>query len=302
MFSTVRQRGWHWLGFLLALAVLDCASSGAAERVAAQQTLDRALRGTSAVAVVLNGADGALLAAERPREAAARASTPGSTLKPFFLADALEKGLIRADATLECHRHLRILGRDLACTHPAALTQFRAEDALAYSCNSYFAQLSERFTPQEARRVLEEAGFGSPPHLFAAESTGMVREEDAQGERALEVLGLDGVLATPAQMAEAYWHLWRRIDAASAVWRGLDGSAEYGMANPARTEGVALLGKTGTASDAGQAWTHGWFAGMATDGTRRIVVVIYVPRGNGGDAALLAHRFLSAWRGALTTR
>jgi cell division protein FtsI/penicillin-binding protein 2 len=110
------------------------------------------------------------------------------------------------------------------------------------------------------------------------------------------VLGLDDVTATPAQMAEAYWRLWQQLDRAPAIRRGLEASVEYGMANPARTEGVKLLGKTGTASDAGQPWTHGWFAGMATGGEKGIVVVIYVPRGNGADAALLAHRFLSAWQ------
>jgi len=303
MFPRLRRGGLQWTGALpgaVVAALLCCANSGAAQHEATQRALDRALSGTSAVAVVLDDADGRLLAVERPREAAERASAPGSTLKPFFLAAALEKGAIREDTTLECHRHLRILGRDLTCSHPAALTAFRAEDALAYSCNSYFAQLSERFTPQQVIAVLEQAGLGSPPHLFAGESAGMLREADSDGEQALQVLGLEGVTATPAQMAEAYWQLWRRIDAAPTVRRGLEESVEYGMANPARTEGVALLGKTGTASDAGQAWTHGWFAGMASCGGQRIVVTIYVPRGNGGDAALLAHRFLSAWRSAVT--
>jgi cell division protein FtsI/penicillin-binding protein 2 len=67
------------------------------------------------------------------------------------------------------------------------------------------------------------------------------------------------------------------------------------MAHEASTAGMTIAGKTGTASDAGEAWTHGWFAGIASQETGRVVVVIYVPRGNGADAAALAHRFFALW-------
>lgn len=281
---------------VLLLAGTQC---GAADRNATQAALDRALSGTSAVAVVLDAADGLLLAVAHSSEAAQRSSTPGSTLKPLFLQAALEKQIILPDTALLCHRHLRIHGRDLSCTHPAALSTFRAEDALAYSCNSYFAQLSERFTPNEMMAVLEAYGVGSRPHLFSAESAGMIHEASGGGERVLQMLGLDHVTISPAQLAKAYWQLGRHIDAVPPVRRGLEASVQYGMANPARTEGVSLLGKTGTASDAGQNWTHGWLAGIASCGPKTVVVVILIPRGNGADAALLAHSFLSAWRDAL---
>jgi cell division protein FtsI/penicillin-binding protein 2 len=54
---------------------------------------------------------------------------------------------------------------------------------------------------------------------------------------------------------------------------------------------VTILGKTGTASNPGEAWTHGWFAGAIPG---RFVVVIYLPRGDGGAAARLAQRFFQA--------
>lgn len=261
-----------------------------------QMTLDRSLRRTAASAVVLDGSNGRLLAAERPSAAAWQSSAPGSTLKPFFLEAALRHGLIRDDTILYCRRDLRIAGHDLACTHPAALTAFRAEEAIADSCNSYFAQLASRFASNETADVLRSYGFGSRPHLFAAESAGEVSVPSDEAHRALQVLGVADISATPAQLAEAYWLLARRAPVAPAVSRGLRESVAWGMAHPAATGGVALLGKTGTASNPGEPWTHGWFAGTASRGGRSIVLVIFVPHGNGGDAALLAHRFLSAWR------
>jgi len=217
-------------------------------------------------------------------------------MKPFFLEAALERGLIREDTILYCRRDLRIAGHDLACTHPAALTAFRADEAIAYSCNSYFALLASRFAPNETADVLRSYGFGSRPHLFAGESSGDVDVPRDEANRALQVLGVADISATPAQLAEAYWLLERRAPLAPAVSRGLRESVTYGMAHSAATDGVALFGKTGTASDPGEPWTHGWFAGIASCDGRSIVLVILVPHGNGGDAALLAHRFLSAWR------
>lgn len=217
-------------------------------------------------------------------------------MKPLFLEAALEGGLIHEDTILYCRRSLNIAGHDLACVHPPALTAFRADEAIAYSCNSYFAQLASRFAPGETADVLRSYGFGSRPHLFASESSGDVSVSWDEAHRALQVLGVADISATPAQLAEAYWLLERRSPLSPAVSRGLRESVTYGMAHPAATNGVVLLGKTGTASDPGEPWTHGWFAGMASCGGRSIVLVIFVPRGNGGDAASLAHRFLSAWR------
>jgi cell division protein FtsI/penicillin-binding protein 2 len=62
------------------------------------------------------------------------------------------------------------------------------------------------------------------------------------------------------------------------------------MARSAAVSGVAIPGKTGTASDPGEAWTHGWFAGAIPN---RLVIVVYVPHGDGGTAAELAQRFLA---------
>jgi hypothetical protein len=47
-----------------------------------------------------------------------------------------------------------------------------------------------------------------------------------------------------------------------------------------RSARVVLLSKTGTASEAGQPWRHPWFAGALPG---KLVVVVYVPHGDGGN-------------------
>ena len=288
-------------GWAAGIALFCCGALPAAEvngSGAAQRALNAVLSGTNVVAVVLDGNDGRPLAVERAGEASRLASAPGSTLKPFFLAAALRKGMVRTDTTVACHRNLRIAGHDLACTHPRDETVFDAEQALAYSCNTWFASLARRFTPEQAADALRGYGFGSRTGLLAAESPGFLGRPASEDALELFVLGLENVAVTPLQMARAYFHLETQLSEVPAVQRGLEGSVAYGMAHNAATAGLTIAGKTGTASDPGQAWTHGWFAGIAVRGADRVVVVLYVPRGNGADAAHLAHRFFEQWERA----
>ncbi|MGC2298630.1 MAG: penicillin-binding transpeptidase domain-containing protein [Acidobacteriaceae bacterium] len=271
----------------------------AVETNTAQWALDTALSGTTVVAIVLDGRSGRPIAMERAEEAGRLASAPGSTLKPFFLAAALRRGRVRADTTVVCRGNLRIAGRALGCTHPRDENVLDAERALAYSCNAWFASLATRFAPEQAAAVLREYGFGTRTGLMSGESAGVAGLPANAADLQLFVLGLENVEVTPAQLARAYFQLSQQFGEAPVVERGLEASVAYGMAHNAATADVIIAGKTGTASDAGQAWTHGWFAGIASRGPERVVVAIYVPRGNGADAALLAHRFFEVWgRGA----
>jgi cell division protein FtsI/penicillin-binding protein 2 len=280
------------------LTILPCIvlpRSAGASATPQQRALDAALSGTNAVGVVLDGRQGRVIAAVREAEAAQIASAPGSTLKPFFLTAALRQGRVSAQTTVMCHGDLRIAGRNLACTHPREDNVLDSERALAYSCNTWFANLAQRLTPNEAAGVLRAYGFGSRTGLLREEAMGEVRTPRDETEVQLQVLGLRDVAVTPLQLAQAYARLASELDAAPVVRRGLEGSVAYGMAHSAATSGMTIAGKTGTASDPGEAWTHGWFAGIATRRGERVVVVVYVPHGNGADAALLAHRFFVAW-------
>ena len=270
-----------------------------------QNTLQSSLLGTPATAIILDAETGKLLATVKPLEAAQLQTLPGSILKPLFLAAALEHNSIQPATRVFCRRDLHINGRDLQCTHPQNNIAFDAPDALAYSCNTYFANLANRMTPQAARETADHYGLGHSPHLFATEASGDITTPHTTEEKQLYVLGLSGITASPAQIAVAYRKLWLELHRPESqstlqpVVLGLLESVQYGMAHNADLSGVELIGKTGTASDSNQPRSHGWFAGIATLHARPTVIVVYLPNANGGDAATLVRHFLLAYQSGL---
>jgi cell division protein FtsI/penicillin-binding protein 2 len=242
--------------------------------------LSHALQGTSATALVLDQATGRVLAEVEAPVNQEAPSLPGSAIKPLLLAYALEHGIVREDMEVYCRPSLRVAGRGLPCTHPAERPAFTAERALAESCNTWFAELGRRFTGEQLEAALDHWRL---PHFPMADA--------GVDHRELTALGLRGVQVSPLDLARAYRELVRETPPDSAVVRGLRGSVSYGMAHPAAVAGMTILGKTGTARDTGAAWTHGWFAGALPG---RLVLVVYMPRGDGGTAAALARRFFVA--------
>lgn len=207
-----------------------------------------------------------------------RAATPGSLLKPLVLAYGLHRGLVDANTRVYCRRTLKVADRSLACTHPDDQPLLDAEGALAASCNTWFASLALRLSPQDLQEAFQQAGLPTPS----------VRLNDSDS-RILAVLGLTNDSVTPLQVARAYRKLLLRESPTGVVWKGLRGSVAYGMANNARLNGVDVLGKTGTARNGNEWWSHGWFAGAIPG---RFVLVVYVPRGDGGVAATTAGRMM----------
>ncbi|WP_263359722.1 penicillin-binding transpeptidase domain-containing protein [Acidicapsa ligni] len=256
------------LGVVLFFASLIQAHAQEVERA-----LFRALQGTQGSAVVLDPRTGAVLASAGKQ----RRGSPGSAIKPLLLEYALEHGIVRPEMEVYCRRDLHVGGRALPCTHPADHPVFTAESALAESCNTWFAEMARRFSGPALEEAFHEF------HLQHA-SMNLVNVE----QRQLAVLGLDGVSVSPLEMGRAYRDLLSRMPRDGVIARGLRDSVSYGMADPAAVKGVDILGKTGTASDAGEAWTHGWFVGAIPG---RYVLVVYVPHGDGGTAARLAQKF-----------
>ena len=271
----------RWLaGALLLLLPLTAAG----ER-RAQAAFAAALKGTPAVGLIVALGSGERIA--HIGDITVR-SAPGSLLKPLFLAAALEHGYVLPGTTVFCRRRLRIRadGRDwnLDCTHPQTVVAFDAAGALAYSCNRYFADLADRVPPGQVGAILQRYGLVA--------STPQTREQTE-----LLILGLAGILASPAQMAAAYRKLANQLQqepALQPVRAGLQDSVTYGMAHAAAVPGANILGKTGTATDREHSASHGWFAGVGSFRNQAVTVVIYLPRGNGADAARLARHFFLA--------
>ena len=286
-----RLKAKHVAGILLGLGVGLRAQLLPQE---VQRALDHAIQGTPAVAVVLDARTGHVVAAARLNEAVR--SAPGSVLKPLFLTHALQHELIYPQTTVMCRRALSISGRNVECTHPQSETVFDAEQALAYSCNAYFAEIAKRFAPKDAVSTLRDYGVPETAILQT-----LVTTQQTQ----LFILGLEGISVTPLQLAEAYRKLAMQMERepsnspTQAVKQGLEDSVAFGMAHNAYVDGLSIACKTGTASKPEKPWTHGWFAGFAPAKSPKVVIVVYLPRGNGADAAHLAQRFFDAYKGML---
>jgi cell division protein FtsI/penicillin-binding protein 2 len=253
---------------------------------ALEAAVTKAMAGRTGAVVVMEVPSGRVVAAHRSDLARKRQARPGSTVKPFTLAALIEARGFDPGAPVPCERRLRIGSRVLDCTHLETGQAMRASDALAYSCNCYFARMARLLTgPQFASRL---------------EPLGKVRVAESIDELRLQALGEENVLVTPLGLASAYRRLVMRLGgrlALQPVLEGLRSSVAYGTGRLAGVEGMDVAGKTGTArADAG-VYTHGWFAGFAPAQRPEIVIVVFLERGQGGaDAAPIAHQVLAAWQ------
>jgi len=258
------------------------------------------MAGKSGAVVVISVSSGKILAHWNLDIAAQRLETPGSTVKPFVLMELLEKAKIDPAQRVICHRPLYIGGKRMDCSHPVAITSLDAADAIAYSCNTYFATVATRLSPGELADKFKQIGFTSPAGYAQNEITGEVRTPADQGELQLQALGEWGVRVTPLELLAAYDSMARRklkgdLGATAPVFDGLERAVKYGVAHGAQPVGTMAAGKTGTAAGLRTPETHGFFLGYAPADEPQIVVMVYLERGRGMDAAAVAGPIITAW-------
>jgi cell division protein FtsI/penicillin-binding protein 2 len=266
---------------------------------ALQHAIRTGMAGMPGATVVVDVASGKILAQQGVETAARRLTTPGSTVKPFVLMALLRSQKLKADETFLCRRTLRIAGKRMDCTHPQLAAPLDAEEALAYSCNSYFAAMAVRISAADLASEFRRAGFDSPTNWSAREAVGVVNETRTPEERQLQALGEKAVKITPLELLAAYRTLALEHRSGDKTWepiyRGLADSATYGMAHAAAPDGCNVAGKTGTANSSASALTHGWFAGYAPAEKPEIALVVYLEHGRGSDAARVARTVFAAY-------
>lgn len=252
-------------------------------------TLDKLFADRDGAAVVLGVKDGKVLALHNAKVLTQRVATPGSAIKPFVLELLLDGGLSPKQRVV-CHRPLHVAGHELNCSHPAELTIFNAEEALAYSCNSYFVTAASQLQQGRLEDWLRRQNFTRPSGLLPDEGEGRIIVEHSLADRQLLAVGAVGIQVTPMELASAYLRL-AHIDpqhasaAQQVVLAGLRGATEYGIAQGGRPANISVAGKTGTAADPGNPQTHAWFAGFAPADHPQIVVVVFLEHGRGGAEA-----------------
>ncbi len=259
---------------------------------------------------------------------------PGSTLKPFTAALALEKGKFRFDSIINCAPGRMMIGTaTISDAHPhGALT---VAQVIQKSSNVGAAKMAATFAPQEMWEMFDAIGFGQTPRLgFPGEVTGRLRPWKSWRpiEQATMSYG-HGISVSLMQLARAYTVFasdgellplsLTRLEAGPVVGvpvfsaqtaRELRAMLEMvtqpgGTAPKAHVPGYRVGGKTGTAykAEGGGYATNKYvasFVGIGPISDPRLVVAVMIdepggPIHYGGDVA--APVFASVMGAALRT-
>ena len=223
-----------------------------------------------------DGPKGATLLEERPDILDAPVA-PGSIAKILTLVAALESATITPGSRITCPGRATIAGETYTCTHPRTGRPLSPAEALAHSCNTYFATIAARLPRSALDRVFVRAGL-PPPAAGAA----TVRA----------ALGLEGVRVTPRQLLTSFVSVATgrgfRLEARhrAVLLEGLRGAATYGTARSLGDEGIDALAKTGTAPH-GASYVGLVVAALPAGHPARAIVVV-APGAAGLDAAGIA--------------
>ena len=251
-----------------------------------------------------------------PQRARNRAVTdlfePGSTLKPFTAAAALESGTVRPESVIQtAPGQLAIGNRVIRDPHPqGALT---VAQVIQKSSNIGAAKIALELKPETLWGLFHQVGFGAPPHSgFPGEVPGRLRA--AASWRPIEQATMSyghGISVSLLQLARAYLifatdgelrdvTLLRRespagtprvisVTTAQAVRHMLELAVQPGGTAPrAQVTGYRVAGKTGTARKIeGKGYAAdrhvASFVGFAPASAPRLIVAVMIDEPSAGE-------------------
>ncbi|HEY6247830.1 MAG TPA: SpoIID/LytB domain-containing protein [Pyrinomonadaceae bacterium] len=147
----------------------------AAVDVALQEAAAAALANRDGAIIVMDAQTGRVRAIVNPQVAYAQALMPGSAIKPFTALAALRAELIGEDSRTVCPGRFTGLNFSLACVHADHLPPFSPSQAIAYSCNYYFATAGQRLGRDRLLATLREFDFGQATGISEDEVSGTLR-------------------------------------------------------------------------------------------------------------------------------
>jgi cell division protein FtsI (penicillin-binding protein 3) len=235
---------------------------------------------------------------------------PGSTLKPFSIAAALENGAVTPQQTFQtAPGFIKIADRTIRDSHAHGV--LTVEQIVAKSSNVGTVRISMQLPAQKLWDVYTGAGFGQPVRIgFPGAAAGRLRPPRMwrEVEQATISYGY-GISVSLMQLARAYLVFARdgdtvpvsltrlaeppasvrvvRPDTARAIRHMLEMAAsEEGTAPQARIAGYRVAGKTGTARKVQDGrYVNEYvasFAGFAPASDPRIVVAVMIDEPGGG--------------------
>jgi cell division protein FtsI (penicillin-binding protein 3) len=244
---------------------------------------------------------------------------PGSTMKPFVIALALEKGLVTPTTPIQtAPGRLTIGNATISDSHPHGV--LTVNEVIQKSSNIGTVKMAMQMQPREMWNVFSQVGFGQKPKLpFPGAVSGRLRAYKSWRpiEQATMSYGY-GLSISLFQLAQAYSVFARdgdlvpvtmlKSNAPAAGMRVISGqnagavrhmlhlvTGPGGTAPKAQTMGYSVGGKTGTAyKQEGRGYAskkyRGVFVGVAPIDQPRIVVAVMIDEPStgkyfGGDVA-----------------
>ena len=236
---------------------------------------------------------------------------PGSTVKAFAVAAALDKGVVRADTTIDTAPGRMMLGGvTISDTHPNGL--LTVSQVIQKSSNVGTVKMAMQMQPREMWEFYARAGFGQKPQIpFPGAVSGKLRPYKTWRpiEQATMSYGY-GLSVSLFQLAHAYTVFARdgeltpvSLLKTSEPGAGLRVFSEKnaiamrqmlqlatqpgGTAQKAQTIGYSVGGKTGTArKQEGKGYSdkkyRGFFVGLAPVEKPRIVVAVMIDEPSAG--------------------
>ena len=237
---------------------------------------------------------------------------PGSTMKPFVVALALEKRMVRPETPIQtAPGRITITGATISDAHPHGVLS--VNEVIQKSSNVGTVKLAMQMQPREMWELYTQVGFGQKPQLpFPGVVSGRLRPYKTWRpiEQATMSYGY-GVSGSLFQLARAYTAFARNgelvpvtllrveqppaggtrvlSDKTAAAMRHMlhMAAGPGGTAPKAQTMGYSVGGKTGTAhKQEGRGYAtrkyRGFFVGLAPIENPRIVVAVMIDEPSNG--------------------
>ena len=236
---------------------------------------------------------------------------PGSTMKPFTVAAALESGKVRPETIINTeHGVYTVGGRKIHDTHPEA--SLTVAQVIQKSSNVGAAKIALAMPPQSFWQHLSDNGFGTQTGCgFPGEAAGRLRDHKSwkpieqatmsygngisvnllQLARAYTVFANDGELKSISLLKQEVPAVGVRVYSASTA-RAVRDMLEMvvrpgGTAPQAQIVGYRVAGKTGTAHKLeGGRYVNKYiasFVGMAPASDPRLIVAVMVNEPGGAE-------------------
>jgi cell division protein FtsI (penicillin-binding protein 3) len=236
---------------------------------------------------------------------------PGSTMKPFTVALALQQGLVKPETPIQtAPGRINITGSTISDVHPYGV--LTVNEVIQKSSNVGTVKMAMQLQPREMWEMFADLGFGQKPQLpFPGVVSGRLRPyktwrpvEQAtmsygygvssslfQVARAYTVFARDGEIVPATLMKTNQPVVGTRVfspEHAKAMRKMLQmASGPGGTGQKAQTMGYSVGGKSGTArKQEGKGYAskkyRGFFVGIAPIDQPRIVVAVMIDEPSNG--------------------